>query len=306
MRAARLPLLLLFASSASALTLCRGRSFARALPRSSHIRAAEPTSTNEVEPKLRWNPQTRLGYGWSLLSLPFTFTLYLSGSSLLDSVLVQVLGFNRASGDAFGPFVTLLGLIYSILLGQIYEYYFNRQGVIQDALYQEISALSLLAEVTDFLADRCAPALRSSQHICCCIYLDPIHLQVRSGCRPADRPPCDPPRAGDAASPNRAEHRCPVAEPLVARAAAAHRDARSRNGLGLGGCAAVGVARREHDHSGAFATNLGDRRRAASDPDGDTASHHRCRAAWLCAGRPRCTQARGTSLLGDHGLLRAD
>ena len=34
--------------------------------------------------------------------------------------------------------MTLLGLIHSILLGQIYEYYFNRQG----ALYQEISALS--------------------------------------------------------------------------------------------------------------------------------------------------------------------
>ena len=158
MRTARLPLLLLFASSASALT--RGCSFATALPRSSHIRAAEPTSTNEVELKrggtqiTRWNPQTSLGYGWSLLSLPFTFSLYLSGSSLLDSVLVQVLGFNRASGDAFGPFVTLLGLIYSILLGQIYGYYFERQGVIQDALYQKISALTLLSEVIDFLADR--------------------------------------------------------------------------------------------------------------------------------------------------------
>ena len=170
MRSARLPLLLLFASSASALNLFRGYSFATAaaLPRSLHIRAAEPTSTNEVEPKrggtqTRWNPQTSLGYGWSLLSLPFTFTLYLSGSSLLDSVLVQVLGFNRASGDAFGPFVTLLGLIYSILLGQIYEYYFNRQGVIQDALYQEISALSLLSEVTDFLADRCASAPLSAR-----------------------------------------------------------------------------------------------------------------------------------------------
>jgi hypothetical protein len=104
---------------------------------------------------VRLNPRTSLGYGWSLLSLPFTFTLYLSGSSLLDNVLVQVLGFNRSSGDAFGPFVTLLGLIYSILLGQIYEYYFNRQGIIQDALYQEVSALGLLSEVTGFLAARC-------------------------------------------------------------------------------------------------------------------------------------------------------
>ena len=111
---------------------------------------AEPKATKA--PRLL--PQTTLGYGWSLLSLPFTFSLYLSGSSLLDSVLVQVLGFNCASGDAFGPFVTLLGLIYSILLGQIYGYYFERQGVIQDALYQKISALTLLSEVIDFLADR--------------------------------------------------------------------------------------------------------------------------------------------------------
>ena len=160
MRSVRLPLLLLFASSASALTLGRGRSFAihTALPRSSHVRAAElPVQERGGIQPVRLNPRTSLGYGWSLLSLPFTFTLYLSGSSLLDNVLVQVLGFNRSSGDAFGPFVTLLGLIYSILLGQIYEYYFNRQGVIQDALYQEISALGLLSEVTDFLAARCAP-----------------------------------------------------------------------------------------------------------------------------------------------------
>ena len=118
---------------------------------------------------MRLNPRTSLGYGWSLLSLPFTFTLYLSGSSLLDNVLVQVLGFNRSSGDAFGPFVTLLGLIYSILLGQIYEYYFNRQGVIQDALYQEISALGLLSEVTDFLAARCVHP--------------PVRVRVRVGVR---------------------------------------------------------------------------------------------------------------------------
>ena len=190
MRTARLPLLLLFASSASALT--RGCSFATALPRSSHIRAAEPTSTNEVELKrggtqiTRWNPQTSLGYGWSLLSLPFTVTLYLSGSSLLDSVLVQVLGFNRASGDAFGPFVTLLGLIYSILLGQIYEYYFNRQG----ALYQEISALSHRLPRRSVCT---RPALGSVSSVAVSASTR-FTLQVRPDRRQAGRPSCDPPR----------------------------------------------------------------------------------------------------------------
>ena len=88
------------------------------------------------------------------MSLPVTFYGYLAGSSLLDRVLVEVLGFNRASGDAFGPFVTLLGLIYSILLGQIYGYYFDRQGAIQDALYDELSALSSLKDTTLFLSDK--------------------------------------------------------------------------------------------------------------------------------------------------------
>jgi len=88
------------------------------------------------------------------VSLPVTFYGYLAGSSLLDRVLVEVLGFNRASGDAFGPFVTLLGLIYSILLGQIYGYYFDRQGAIQDALYDELSALSSLKDTTLFLSDK--------------------------------------------------------------------------------------------------------------------------------------------------------
>ncbi len=86
--------------------------------------------------------------------VPFAFTAYLGGSSLLDTVLVEALGVNRADSDAFGPFVTLLGLIYSIQLSQTYGYYFDRQGVIQDALYQEIGCIQELAAALDALCDR--------------------------------------------------------------------------------------------------------------------------------------------------------
>ena len=103
---------------------------------------------------LQSGPKLALGYVWSIVSLPVTFWGYLAGSALLDRGFVQILGFSRESGDAFGPFVTLLGLIYSILLGQIYGYYFDRQGGIQDALYDELSALALLTEVTECLADK--------------------------------------------------------------------------------------------------------------------------------------------------------
>ena len=113
-----------------------------------------------LEPKLTKSASTPIvkavtyGYGYAFLSLPVTFLGYLAASQALDDLLVEFMGFHRASSDAFGPFVTLLGLVYSILLGQIYTYYFQRQGVIQDALYQEIGALKLLAEATELLAGR--------------------------------------------------------------------------------------------------------------------------------------------------------
>ena len=86
--------------------------------------------------------------------VPVAFIACLGGSSLLDTVLVEALGVNRADSDAFGPFVTLLGLIYSIQLSQTYGYYFDRQGVIQDALYQEIGCIQELAAALDALCDR--------------------------------------------------------------------------------------------------------------------------------------------------------
>ena len=80
----------------------------------------------------------------------------LRGSQLLNTVLVSELHINRSdSADAFGPFVTLLGLVYSVVLSQVYSYYFDRQGQIQDALYQETAALRTLYEASSLLTERC-------------------------------------------------------------------------------------------------------------------------------------------------------
>ena len=73
---------------------------------------------------------------------------------VLDKTLVAEFAVNRAGADAFGPFVTLLGLIYSILLAQSYEYYFTRQGTIQDALYEEVMSLQQLYEAITALTER--------------------------------------------------------------------------------------------------------------------------------------------------------
>ena len=76
------------------------------------------------------------------------FFVYVIGSEILDRTLVNIFGVTRSSkSDAFGPFITLLGLIYSIVLGQIYEYYFTRQGAIQNCLYEEAAAVHLLFDV---------------------------------------------------------------------------------------------------------------------------------------------------------------
>ena len=85
-----------------------------------------------------------------------SFVAYVYGSQLLNTVLVSELHINRSdSADAFGPFVTLLGLVYSVVLSQVYSYYFDRQGQIQDALYQETAALRTLYEASSLLTERC-------------------------------------------------------------------------------------------------------------------------------------------------------
>jgi hypothetical protein len=86
-----------------------------------------------------------------------SFATYLLGTLVLNRTLVQRMGVSR-SGDAFGPFATLLSLIYSIVLGQIYHYYFERQQIIQNCLYEEAAALQILFHVC-----RCQGPTTSSQ-----------------------------------------------------------------------------------------------------------------------------------------------
>ena len=62
-------------------------------------------------------------------------------------------GFKNLSADAFGPFTTLMGLLFSVLLGQTYQYYFDRQGSIQDSTFKEIAHLSRLSELCRPLCD---------------------------------------------------------------------------------------------------------------------------------------------------------
>ncbi|KAH8097689.1 hypothetical protein JL720_589 [Aureococcus anophagefferens] len=49
--------------------------------------------------------------------------------------------------DAFGPLWTLSGLLFSVMLGQTYQYYFDRQGAIQDAAFEETLALWRLSQL---------------------------------------------------------------------------------------------------------------------------------------------------------------
>jgi len=105
-------------------------------------------------------PKQALGYTWSLICLPVAFSVYLSTDDLLNRLLVDDFDFSRGASDAFSPFITLLGLIYSILLQQIYGYLLERQRSIEEALFQEISALELLSESIDLCAQS-DDALRS-------------------------------------------------------------------------------------------------------------------------------------------------
>ena len=90
-------------------------------------------------------PLRILSIGAVMLS---SFAAYLLGTAILNRTIVDRLGVSRG-GDAFGPFATLLSLIYSIVLGQIYHYYFERQQIIQNCLYEEAAALQLLFHAVD-------------------------------------------------------------------------------------------------------------------------------------------------------------
>jgi len=70
---------------------------------------------------------------------------YVVGNDSLDVAIVEVLG-DRSVG-AFGPFVTLLALIYSTILGSIFSELSSRQGAIQDSLFAEAFAVRDVGEV---------------------------------------------------------------------------------------------------------------------------------------------------------------
>ena len=71
------------------------------------------------------------------------FALHWWGSRPLREVL------GLATSDASGPFTTLVGLLCSVVLGHMYAYYFDRQGAIQDAVFEEAAALARLGRIID-------------------------------------------------------------------------------------------------------------------------------------------------------------
>ena len=93
-----------------------------------------------------------------------SFFLYLWGSRFLDAALVQTLGVERSkSAHAFGPFVTLLGLVYSVILAQIYAYFFDRQGKIQEAIFDEVAAVRALHACVEVATSDAATAASHSR-----------------------------------------------------------------------------------------------------------------------------------------------
>jgi hypothetical protein len=67
-------------------------------------------------------------------------------------------------GDGFGLVQAVVGMVFSVMIGQTYEYYFARQGAIQDAAFEESVALWRLWETLgSCLADE--RALRSGERM---------------------------------------------------------------------------------------------------------------------------------------------
>ena len=70
------------------------------------------------------------------------YTTYILGSEALDATMVKQLGISRSeSVAAFGPFATLLGLVYSTILSNIYSFYLSRQELILANLFAEAYAV---------------------------------------------------------------------------------------------------------------------------------------------------------------------
>ena len=82
------------------------------------------------------------------------YTTYILGSEALDATMVKQLGISRSeSVAAFGPFATLLGLVYSTILSNIYSFYLNRQELILANLFAEAYAVRDLYELSGTLGN---------------------------------------------------------------------------------------------------------------------------------------------------------
>ena len=83
-----------------------------------------------------------------LVRVGATFALTYHAYGHLAAELKRALGLDGLGDlDAFGPLWTLSGLLFSVMLGQTYQYYFDRQGAIQDAAFEEALALWRLSQL---------------------------------------------------------------------------------------------------------------------------------------------------------------
>jgi len=94
----------------------------------------------------RWRPEMTIAF-YGFLAFDLTTLAHVIAADDFK----KASGFLNLTSDAFGSFTTLLGLVFSILLGQTYQYYFDRQGAIQDSAYREICAVSRLLELVRLL-----------------------------------------------------------------------------------------------------------------------------------------------------------
>ena len=115
----------------------------------------------------------------------------------------EATGFKNLSSDAFGSFTTLMGLVFSILLGQTYQYYFDRQGTIQDSAFREICALSRLLELVRLL-DPPVDVRRSALNILKNYSKDLLNNGLKDGARLIADTPAAPPGSPSGGSGNEA------------------------------------------------------------------------------------------------------
>ena len=95
---------------------------------------------------VEWLLQRQLEYR-PLFYGAIAFVVAWSGHLAFAVAIKKRLGVESVPSAAFGAFTTLLGLVFSLLLGQTFSYYFARQGAIQDAAFREISELQRLLDL---------------------------------------------------------------------------------------------------------------------------------------------------------------